>query len=361
MVASAHSWQSPWRDASGQLRNFYVPAVDVDGPVLAAITPYFRIFNNGGGAVAAFFVISGFVLALSLERGPNDLPTSGSRFFLSRVFRIYPAIIATVVIFALAYWMTEDRRSGAGYSAVDIVQNMLLLSTSMNGVMWSLQVELVAAFVIFLAFVLHRRWGNGAVLSLTVLLVALSFLGSKMRVLGADLTALYAFPFGMLAFYYRHLVRRFPVKWSVASFSLIFVAMCSLRQLTSYTSHWAAIGEVVLAALVVAYLADGVLGPVGLLFDHPMIRFYGRISYSLYLLHPPTFFVIWSVPDAIGTLVRWGIPTAIVAFGLSALTIVAITPLAWLIYRYVERPGVHVGRFVFNSAVTRAGKNRISV
>ena len=98
MVASAHSWQSPWRDASGQLRNFYVPAVDVDGPVLAAITPYFRIFNNGGGAVAAFFVISGFVLALSLERGPNDLPTSGSRFFLSRVFRIYPAIIATVVI-----------------------------------------------------------------------------------------------------------------------------------------------------------------------------------------------------------------------------------------------------------------------
>lgn len=346
MVVSAHSWQSPWRDASGHLRNFYVPAVDVDGPVLAAITPYLRIFNNGGGAVAAFFVISGFVLASSLERGPDDLSRNVSRFFLSRVFRIYPAVIATVAIFALVHWATGYGHSSADYSVPCIIQNMLLLSTSINGVMWSLQVELVATFVIVLAYVLHNRWGSAAVLSLTVLLIAASFLGSKMRALGPDLTTLYAFPLGMLAFFHRHLVRRIPPKWSATCFVVSFVVMGSVRLLISYTSNWAAIIEVALAAVVVAYLAYGVLGPIGSLFDHPVIRFYGRISYSLYLLHLLPLILIWSAPDAVGMVVRWGIPTALVAFGLSALTIIVTTPMAWLVYRHVERPGVAAGRHV---------------
>ncbi len=357
MVASAHSWQSPWRDAGGHLRSFFAPAADFDGPVLAAITPYMRIFNNGSGAVAAFFVMSGFVLALSLERGPNDLPAGASRFFLSRLFRLYPAIISSVLIFALLYWVTGDMFPHPGYSGAKIFQNMLLFDTSMNGVMWSLQVEVLASFVIFLAFALRRRWGNGAVLLLTALLVALSFSGHRMRALGPDLVMLYAFPAGMLAFYCSHLVRRIPVKWSVAGFFLVFTSMCSVRQLVSYTSNPAAVGEVALAALVVAYLARGVLGPVALLFDHPVVQFYGRISYSFYLLHPITLILIWSIPDAIGAVVRWGTPTAIVAFGLSALTIVVTTPLAWLSYCYVERPAIDLGRLVAKF-VAAAGEAR---
>ena len=56
MVASAHAWQIPWRDGAGQLRSFYLPAPDVDGALLAAITPYLQVLNNGGGAINAFFV-----------------------------------------------------------------------------------------------------------------------------------------------------------------------------------------------------------------------------------------------------------------------------------------------------------------
>ena len=55
-------------------------------------------FSNGIGAVVAFFVISGFVLARSLEANPDPL-----RFFRNRLFRLFPAAVAVVAL-VLAFW-----------------------------------------------------------------------------------------------------------------------------------------------------------------------------------------------------------------------------------------------------------------
>ena len=57
-------------------------------------------FGNGIGAVVAFFVISGFVLARSLEANPDPV-----RFFKNRLFRLFPAGIAVVALLtALHAW-----------------------------------------------------------------------------------------------------------------------------------------------------------------------------------------------------------------------------------------------------------------
>src|SRR6266404_564785 len=56
----------------------------------------FRIltaFFNGFGAVVIFFVLSGFVLARSLDANSN--PT---RFFRNRFFRLFPAAIFSVTL-----------------------------------------------------------------------------------------------------------------------------------------------------------------------------------------------------------------------------------------------------------------------
>ena len=47
--------------------------------------------SNGIGAVVAFFVISGFVLARSLAANPDPV-----RYFRNRFFRLFPAAIAVV-------------------------------------------------------------------------------------------------------------------------------------------------------------------------------------------------------------------------------------------------------------------------
>ncbi|MGH6737905.1 MAG: acyltransferase family protein, partial [Bradyrhizobium sp.] len=48
-----------------------------------------KAVGNGFGAVVAFFVISGFVLARSLDRD-----FSATRFASARIFRLFPAAIS---------------------------------------------------------------------------------------------------------------------------------------------------------------------------------------------------------------------------------------------------------------------------
>jgi len=47
---------------------------------------------NAIGAVNLFFVLSGFVLAASIERGPPQIGAAAYRFVMARVFRLFPAI-----------------------------------------------------------------------------------------------------------------------------------------------------------------------------------------------------------------------------------------------------------------------------
>src|SRR5215813_11704729 len=58
-----------------------------------------KALTNGYGAVVAFFVISGFVLARSLDSNLN-----AARFVRARIFRLFPAAITTVTIFTAVYY-----------------------------------------------------------------------------------------------------------------------------------------------------------------------------------------------------------------------------------------------------------------
>jgi len=65
--------------------------------------------SNGFGAVVAFFVISGFVLARSLDRD-----FSAMRFARARIFRLFPAPIITIAICALLFYGFGFNRNRQG-------------------------------------------------------------------------------------------------------------------------------------------------------------------------------------------------------------------------------------------------------
>src|SRR5450432_1778143 len=70
-----------------------------DGVVLAKNTPV-GIFFNGQGAVILFFVLSGFVLRSSLEkRRASGGAALATDFLIARIFRLFPVVIATVLLF----------------------------------------------------------------------------------------------------------------------------------------------------------------------------------------------------------------------------------------------------------------------
>ena len=84
--------------------------------------------------------------------------------------------------------------------------------------------------------------------------------------------------------------------------------------------------------------------PLQRLFSTPIAKFYGRISYSLYLFH---FAILWIVEFGV-----FGRPHSIgAACVVFATTLAIATGAAELGWRFVEAPAIRAGR-----AVTRAGE-----
>ena len=345
-VAAFHSWQSPWLNSVGQSRNF-LSAVDGGTLVENLGAVVLRVVGNGYGAVVLFFVISGFVLSGSLVRGPQNLATGASRFLNSRLFRIYPAVFATIAIFAALNLATGVSIDGpAGYSALGLLRNALLLDTSIDGVMWSLQLELLAIPLIFVVYHGWLRWGAAALAAPFCLLAALSFWKPWTHLIGGpNLGVIYAFVLGMAAFL---VAPRLIERYSPRIVTIVLMGAAALflasRPVLGYASNWAALAEAIFGAIVVAVLAFGHPRGLATLLDRRLTRFFGRISYSFYLVHPLTLMVIWKVPSLLTAVITIGVPAIVVAAFLFVVSAAAVTPLAFTMYRWVERPGVAAGR-----------------
>ncbi|MBI3435605.1 MAG: acyltransferase [Proteobacteria bacterium] len=341
MVALFHVGQAQWSGDFGTAR-YLINA----NPTTDALTLLFYAMANGQGAVIAFFVISGFVLSHALGRVESPRANSAIRFAVARVFRIYPAATVTTTIFVIAYFTMSKHLPGADFSSESIVGNYLLTAPNINGVMWTLKAELLAVPVIMAGFWLGRRVGAGALL---VVLLGLGIMQSTAWWTRTP-SILYGygvfFPFvvGIFAYFVgRGMVERMAVRVGFLLFAGAGLVMLFARALI-YTK-WMILIESLAAGVVVAFLAYGQLGLAGRLFDNRAARFFGRISYSFYLLHPLTLLVIWNMPEQIGKLVIVGVPRLVVVAGLFLASIVAVAPIAWLMYRYVERPGVAFGRW----------------
>ena len=64
------------------------------------------------------------------------------------------------------------------------------------------------------------------------------------------------------------------------------VSFVIIRPVLGWTSNWAPLIEAAVGTAIVAFLSFGRVGAPGRAFDLGVARFFGRVSYSFYLLHP---------------------------------------------------------------------------
>ncbi len=353
-VAAFHSWYSPWLDANGQAHTF-LAALSSDGVLARIARSIGRVIANGDGAVVIFFVLSGFVLAGSLERGPPQIAPAARRFLIARLFRIYPAIAVTVIMFAVAFWLTGKQLMGAdSFTPAKLLSNIALLEVSIDPVMWSLQVEVLAIPLVFAAYFMFRRLGTAALAALSALLIALSFSGGWQNALPGvhQFGTVFAFMLGVMAYVVaRPLVKELSPRTAQVALAGAAIAFFATRPLIGFASNWSVILEAALGAAIVALLAFARSEKPNALLDSPVARFYGRISYSFYLLHPLTLLVLWSEPALLGRPVAAGVPEGVVAVMLFIGSTLAVTPLAYAMQRWIERPGIAAGRKVAKKPV----------
>lgn len=310
---------------------------------------FLKILFTGQGAVTFFFVLSGYVLFLSLERADNRA-RDGIAFAVRRFFRIYPAAAGTVLFMTLVYFTTGLGLDPPSFDLAPVVRNLLLLSVSIDGVMWTLQVEFLAVPLIFLVYLMGRRFGPVAIYTAAIVLSIMIYWRPWYTLLalpsGPPRAAfMYAFIYGMAAFDLSKRLR--TVSWRMTAFGLgVATPLFFAAPFLSYRY-----GDLIQAGCAATIIVGLVSRNKGWWTDFlrlPQLRFLGRVSYSFYLLHPLTLAVIWYMPETFGKIIAAGVPLPLLCVFLWVATSAVMLPLAQLSYRFIELPGLALGRTVLS-------------
>ena len=263
---------------------------------------------NAYSAVAFFFVLSGFVLHLSLQRRPIAISTV-TGFLVKRVFRLYPLFFISLLVAGLALTQpsiaTNPFVAGSAYTAATVLDQ-----NHADGFQWLMQLTLISPWTDN-TFVNPPMWTLAAEMRISLLFPFLSFLTRKLESRGLLLLTFALF-----------LVSPF-----LARFTIPTLAMVPLFFLGVVIAEWVRLGkgtELWLPALLTGIALYGVAPWVGSqtqgltahlyvagwggglvilaltacqrlssLLGHPRLRFLGECSYGVYILHFP--FILWLV------------------------------------------------------------------
>ncbi|MGJ3703133.1 acyltransferase family protein [Variovorax sp. AFSI2.2] len=305
--------------------------------------------KGGFIGVDIFFVISGFLITTIILGSFEGDGFSYREFYARRVKRIFPALVLVLAAtFAFGWYallpheweqLGKHVAAGAGFvsnfafwSEAGYFDNAAETKPLLH--LWSLAIE--EQFYIFWPVLLGLAWKRKwRVLAVVGAVAALSFL-LNVSTIHSHRTAAFYSPLsrfwelmigGMLA--YMRLHRPLPKPgWgrhaqSIAGLVLIGLGLAYIRGNKAFPGFWA-----ILPTLGAFYCIAA--GPTGVLnryvlASRPMV-WIGLISYPLYLWHWPLL--------VFARIVEGGLPSE----ALRAFLLATAVLLAWITYRFVERP-----------------------
>lgn len=344
---------STWHSAAMSQKPAYRP--DIDGlraiAVLLVVFYHFGLgpFTGGFIGVDVFFVISGYLITQILRHDIEAGQFSLIEFYARRVRRIFPALLLTIGAATVAGWfllMPADYEalgwqagtailglsnfyfySATGYFAPNADLQPLLHT-------WSLAVE--EQFYIFWPVTLALCWratGGAArkIATAIAALVALSFLLSVYQVHQGASAAFYMLPFrawelglGALLSFAPAINKRWLSELLVVAGIGAILSSAFLLKSTMHFPGYNAVYPCVGAALIIAPKASS---RSARLLSLAPLTLVGKISFSLYLWH-------WPVLVLFRHIHYERQPSNIEA----ALMLLLCLVLAWLSWKFVERP-----------------------
>jgi len=330
---------------------------DIDGlraiAVLAVVLYHAspKWLRGGFVGVDIFFVISGYLISTIIFGSLGGRGFSYAEFYARRIRRIFPSLVLVLAATLGFGWYVllsdEFRQLGRHIlGSAGFVQNLVLLreagyfDTAAESKpllhLWSLAVE--EQFYIFWPMLLGLAWARSgrSVLTWMVVAVGLSFalnIGLVYRYPDAafylPFTRVWELAAGAILAYLG--LRRQPHhsgrsrEWqSVAGLVLIVLGLLVIHRGKAFPGFWAVLP--VLGACLCIAAGPGAWLNRHVLGSRPFVWF-GLISYPLYLWH-------WPLLAYARVLQGEGDPSRAIRFGAVAASVL----LAWLSYRFVERP-----------------------
>ncbi|KVF09000.1 hypothetical protein WJ04_09225 [Burkholderia vietnamiensis] len=292
-----------------------------------------RPLAGAGMAVLFFFILSGFVLCVYLERTGE----SKASFVVTRFLRLWPLhAVCALLTCATILWL----RSRAFYAPSIDLDSLPVLASNfgflhhlglpdpeiINDPSWSIGVEFwVSAFILPWLF---RAYDSTLVAVIAVCFALLLTTGHVLNpgwilphVSGALLMAISGMAIGALAYRYRAVDIGVP-RWTL----YVCVATCALSVYLPPTTISELAGVIGFVPLLTAcFQKNG--GDLYTAFESRPLRWLGRISFSLYLAHMPVQLLMNPFLEAHrGTWAYW--------VGLTAASLAA----GWFVNTTIEQP-----------------------
>ena len=279
-------------------------------------------FAFGNYGVHLFFLISGFVIFMTLERTRTTMD-----FVVSRFSRLFPAYWASMAITASVVYTAG--LAGQRLHGQDLLLNITMVqdflgAEELDGSYWTLEVELFFYAQMLAWFVLgllgRIRWIIGGWLLLAALEGSFEKLGWHFSYALRELLILRFIPFFALGIlFYRHRTRPATRRGDLAMIVLALLAIgIGQKPVLLLTAG--------ICCAIFALFARGWLRFLNL----PLFAFLGGISYTLYLVHQSVGFVV------IYRLEHAGVP----AWAAVLLSAALAFALAMLLHRVVEKPAM---------------------
>ncbi len=279
------------------------------------------LFDLGDNGVAIFFVLSGYVIAHSLQN-LRFTPSFLGRFALRRSIRLDPPLwlsIAFVIAFGALSASVKDENwlfPSTGQIITNATYTQLFFGLdSINSVYWTLcyEVQFYLALCLWLMLAERHKTFAFASMFLTAAAFGTGVIESPVRGLFVDLW--HCFFLGSLA-YWAHRNRAAEISFA----TLVLILSISVPTTFTFCCMITAIGLFV--ARKTGYIKHG-------LSREPLVLL-GTISYSLYLTHNPVtgaaFFLFSGLPQLVALL----------------LTIVVCVAVAFGFWLVIERPSIRL-------------------
>ncbi len=318
-----------------------------NAPTLVTLINFQPYFNWGAYGVALFFLISGFVIPFSLQR------YTWKQFISNRLLRILPTYIVGFTITLTAIYLCSLYFSNPWpFSSKEIIIHYmpairdLLNSRNIDGIIWTLEIEMKFYFICLLAIICFRK-KSMLVFGIPIILLCLSLvLGTQLDTLQQH--ALHYFQaVRNLLFFSKFIIFMFiGVVFNYLYQEKLTEEVCSVLVLSFFVMFaglWT-IGPEHASSMQIWSYGAAVL-TFALLYYKPhylpqqsCLDFLAKISYPLYVIHGLTGYI------GLRILLDKQVPLFV---ALSLVTTSAFG-LAWLIHRYIEVPTHLLGKHKIN-------------